>query len=360
MGGAGFGGVGVNNSSVDDEGRRFDGISWAVEKTGVGLTLSVPVNPCAVAVMVETAVVVLERVRTMGGALTLSAPPPRSATNPATGGGGRRVPEPRSGVVLEVRVVSQVDLRCGGGTVSACSRDSGWGGCSSSSWGGALHGFNGRFPSAFIESPEDSLVCDDEDVSSWDPARADAGRFMGALGLAAATMVEADLCEPVSDPWDECELALRGITGLRLVAVEATIRLVGAGPFSPAPRCRVSGCLPALIFSRLVERGFGGGGILDTPVVVDVFVAAAGAVFSPFSGMAGGRVEETAILPEERPSSSLPSSSTESSGTAKRAVGRGLEDEGPLEFFRIGCAGGGREDEGVGRFGFDLDELESS
>jgi len=114
------------------------------------------------------------------------------------------------------------------------------------------------------------------------------------------------------------------------------------------------------MFSRLVERGFGGGGISDAPLVVGAFVAAAGAVFSLLSGMVGGRAEETAVLPEDRPSSSLLSSSSESSGTAKRVVGRGLEDEGPLGFFNIGCAGGGREDEGVGCFEFDLDELESS
>lgn len=34
-------------------------------------------------------------------------------------------------------------------------------------------------------------------------------------------------------------------------------------------------------------------------------------------------------------------------GDAKRAVGRGPDEEGPLDFFKIGWGGGGLEDEGV-------------
>ena len=34
-------------------------------------------------------------------------------------------------------------------------------------------------------------------------------------------------------------------------------------------------------------------------------------------------------------------------GDANRAVGRGPDAEGPLDFFRMGCDGGGLEDDGV-------------
>lgn len=40
-------------------------------------------------------------------------------------------------------------------------------------------------------------------------------------------------------------------------------------------------------------------------------------------------------------------SSSESGTSTNRAVGRGPELEGPLEFFRIGCEGGGLDDDGV-------------
>lgn len=40
-------------------------------------------------------------------------------------------------------------------------------------------------------------------------------------------------------------------------------------------------------------------------------------------------------------------SSLKVGGDAKRAVGRGPDEEGPLDFFKIGWGGGGLEDEGV-------------
>jgi hypothetical protein len=47
------------------------------------------------------------------------------------------------------------------------------------------------------------------------------------------------------------------------------------------------------------------------------------------------------VLPEEGISASLASSSGESWGERNRAVGRGPFVEGPLDFFKIGCVGGG-------------------
>lgn len=50
-----------------------------------------------------------------------------------------------------------------------------------------------------------------------------------------------------------------------------------------------------------------------------------------------------AVLPDEGMSLSLPPSSSDSGGDANRAVGFGPEDNGFLDFFKIGCDGGGFE-----------------
>jgi hypothetical protein len=181
-------------------------------------------------------------------------------------------------------------------------------------------------------------------------------------------VVELVSREPASEPAEDCELALRGITGLRLdAAVEATIFRVGVAPFSPFPpdgggggggRISVCGGVAVAAFSRLTDDGNGGGGICDGTFGVGVPGAIANSSSTCVSGIDGGKMsEDTAVLPEDT-SSSLTSSS-EPAGDTKRAVGRGPEAEGPLDFFRIGCRGGGLEEEGVGDFAFDLDELDS-
>ena len=69
--------------------------------------------------------------------------------------------------------------------------------------------------------------------------------------------------------------------------------------------------------------------------------------FSPFTGDFAGRricMPVAAVLPEDV-SLSLAASSSESCGETNLAVGRGPDVEGPRDFFRIGCGGGGREDD---------------
>jgi hypothetical protein len=179
-------------------------------------------------------------------------------------------------------------------------------------------------------------------------------------------VVEFASRDPVSEPAEDCELALRGITGLRLdAAVEATIFRVGVAPFSPFPdgagggRISLCGGVAVAAFSRLMDDGNGGGGISDGAFGVGVSGAFVDSSSACVSGIGGGGIsEETAVLPEDT-SPSLISSSSEPAGDTKRAVGRGPEAEGPLDFFRIGCRGGGLEEEGVGDFVFDLDELDS-
>lgn len=62
--------------------------------------------------------------------------------------------------------------------------------------------------------------------------------------------------------------------------------------------------------------------------------------------------ELTAVLPDEAASLSRESSSaSDSFGDTNRVLGRGPDAEGPLAFFRIGCGGGGLEDEAGTGFG---------
>lgn len=65
--------------------------------------------------------------------------------------------------------------------------------------------------------------------------------------------------------------------------------------------------------------------------------------------MVEGRISDkgVTVLPDETISESLPSSCSssfaDSCGETNRAVGRGPEDDGPLDFFKMGWAGGGLE-----------------
>ncbi len=85
------------------------------------------------------------------------------------------------------------------------------------------------------------------------------------------------------------------------------------------------------MFSGLVNGGSGGGGISK---------------------------DVTIVLPDET-SSSFVSSLSDAGGETNRAVGRGPEADGPLDFFRIGCGGGGLDDEGVGDLTSPFEESES-
>jgi len=200
-------------------------------------------------------------------------------------------------------------------------------------------------------------------------ARPVPGEFNTALCLAAAVIAETASREPPSEPADDCELALRDITGLRLeAAVEATIFLVGVAPFSPLPVEEIGGgrisagdggIAVMAVFSRFIVAGNGGGAIPDNGFCTGAIGAAAEAAsFRLTGGGGGGMSDETAVLPEDT-SPSLTSSSSDPAGDTKRAVGRGPEVEGPLDFLSIGWVGGGLEDEGVGYFVFDFDELDS-
>jgi len=101
---------------------------------------------------------------------------------------------------------------------------------------------------------------------------------------------------------DDCELGRRGNMGLRLLAEVVATNFLDV-------------C--AVFFSDFAAGGGGGCGCLS----------------------------DTAVLPDE-----AAPSSPESGGDTNRAVGRGPDDEGPLVFFRIGCKGGGLDEEDVGSF----------
>lgn len=126
-----------------------------------------------------------------------------------------------------------------------------------------------------------------------------------------------DATSEPADPVDDCELCRRGSTGRLLeVVVEAT-NFLPVGSF----------------FSGLA-------GDLD----LDAAAAAAAARFSRFLVEVSGCFTlpfccELLFWAEV--------SSSESGTSTNLAVGRGPEFEGPLGFFKIGWAGGGRDDEGV-------------
>jgi hypothetical protein len=62
----------------------------------------------------------------------------------------------------------------------------------------------------------------------------------------------------------------------------------------------------------------------------------------------GGISDAVATVLAGTSSSAETASSYEAGGDANRAVGRGPEAEGPLDFFRMECGGGGLDDEGIG------------
>lgn len=113
--------------------------------------------------------------------------------------------------------------------------------------------------------------------------------------------------DPTSDPAaaEDCELWRRGIAGRRLEPVDAT----------KAP----------VFFLGTIAGDF-----LRSSLAVGIPGTFAS---GPFGGAAC-------------PSPGDDSSSSDSGGETKRAVGRGPDVEGPLGFFRIGCEGGGLLDEG--------------
>ncbi len=89
-------------------------------------------------------------------------------------------------------------------------------------------------------------------------------------------------------------------------------------------------------------------------MVATNFLPAEGVVFlSALSavGRGGGGISDVALSDD---TTSFAASSPDSGGRSKRAVGRDPDAEGPLGFFKIGCGGGGREDDGVGCFGTTL------
>lgn len=206
--------------------------------------------------------------------------------------------------------------------------------------------FAGRFPAALALMPA-SLPWDDDEpcprscevvgVVRLDPERFDAVTY-------PATRV------PVSDPADDCELGLRTMTGLLLdAAVAATI------------------LLPALLvtFSPLAGKTDGGGrisvpGMLGLGaegadfVVGDEWVSAGvegeiACCSLDDAGSGGGGISEAPTGVRVVPSSpTVIASSYDAGGDAKRAVGRGPDAEGPLDFFKMECGGAGLDDDGVG------------
>ena len=140
------------------------------------------------------------------------------------------------------------------------------------------------------------------------------------------------------DAVDDCELVLRGITG-RLFAdfvVAMTLFRAATGLLALPPE----GAVGAVVFSALsVEGSFMVVGDSD---VVFVFLAV---------GNGGGGIVDssgtTLVIDVVAPP--LDSPSPTRGGEANLAVCRG-PGTGALCFFRIGCGGGGLEEDGVGAF----------
>ncbi len=175
-------------------------------------------------------------------------------------------------------------------------------------------------------------------------------------------VVDPELAARVSglDPVEDCELRLRTITGFLLdAAVLTTIFLVViVVPFSPL---------------NMGFRGSAGSGVNSgssesvhvvsvvgvVPVAGVVSVGSAVGVvvrffFSRDGNGGGGISEDVAAAPGDVLSPSLPPPSLEFGGDAKRAVGRCDDVDGCRDFFKMGCGGGGLEDEGVGCFLFSI------
>ena len=209
-------------------------------------------------------------------------------------------------------------------------------------------GFALRFPAALALRPL-SLVCEAGEVcpsncEAVGVVRFDPERFEAAPNPTTRW--------PESDPVEDCELGLRTITGLLLeAAVAATTFLpvlvvvlavtggtVGGGGISAVDTTDVGESV--VCFARVGPGPFGAG---------DWFVEAVPCLFFTTNGSGGGGISAaaTAAVLVGVASPSWIASSPEVGGDAKRAVGRGPDEEGPLDFFKMGWAGGGLEDEGV-------------
>jgi hypothetical protein len=179
-------------------------------------------------------------------------------------------------------------------------------------------------------------------------------------------VVDPELAARVSglDPVEDCELRLRTITGFLLdAAVLTTIFLVViVVPFSPlnmefrgSDRCTAgsgvnSGSSESVHVVSVV-------GVVPVAGVVSVGGAVEVVVrffFSRDGNGGGGISEDVVAVPGDMLSPSLPPPSLESGGDAKRAVGRCDDVDGCRDFFKMGCGGGGLEDEGVGCFLFSI------
>ena len=157
--------------------------------------------------------------------------------------------------------------------------------------------------------------------------------------------------EPASDPPD----GRRTITGFLLdAAVAATILLpVLVVDFPPL----VDGAGGGGWVSTSDTVGIGAGGVVfivgDAEIVVPVGEVGEGPVDCCLAdkGSGGGGISKAAaaVLADTASSTEI-ASSYEAGGDAKRAVGRGPDVEGPLDFFRMDCGGGGFEEDGVGSF----------
>ena len=171
----------------------------------------------------------------------------------------------------------------------------------------------GRLPAAFALSFTTSRRDDDAtllcEAATEDPADCSAIGGTGRGNAAYRELTEEPPSrEPVSEPTEDCELRRRAISGRRFDAdEEATNFFVVPGDFF----------LSALAGERLDVC------FISSPVV--------------------------AVLPDDPSSLSLVASSTacsifsssESWGDTNRAVGRGPDAVGPLDFFKMGCRGGG-------------------
>lgn len=160
---------------------------------------------------------------------------------------------------------------------------------------------------------------------------------------------------PVSDPPDDCELSLRVITGFLFdAAVAATIFLPELAAVFPPLADETDG---AGRNSPSDTVGMGDEGLCSTTGAGKVFTAgeatkgATACFFLADGGSGGGGIPEaiTAVLADASSSTEM-ASSYKARGDANRAVGRGPDAEGPLDFFRMECVGCGLEDEGGGPF----------
>ena len=140
-----------------------------------------------------------------------------------------------------------------------------------------------------MDTPDDWLVCDDEDAACSLEAVCFAARlFSIALCRATAANVWTTSREPASEPVEDCELALRDMTGLRFeAAVAATIFLIGATLLSPFADRTAGGRIPdrdcvaacrvgaaeevAADCSRFADGGGGGGGIIAAGAAPGIF-----------------------------------------------------------------------------------------